>query len=217
MEYWAVIPSGKRSEMLGNLVTQLLADDVNVVVVDTGYDPPLESSLGVTVLQDRELPKNISRWWNVGMQYAHDNHEHEQYAIAVLNDDLRLPPQFVRRLARRMWERNAACAYPNQHGNGGPDLLYRVPGRIDLAQRIVGYAFVLDGQRKIFADERLSWWYGDDDIDWIARSHGGSLLVGDLKVQHLSANGWQADDPNLLEQIGQDRVNFKVKWGDTPW
>ena len=219
MEYWAVIPSRSRRKSLGGLVERLILDGTNVVIVDNGYDPPLTSasaSRRIHVVRDMSQPQNISRWWNIGLDHVDQVRESDAYAVAIINDDVETPESFVQNIAQRMWDRGAALAYPNQH-NAPHDILHREPGPIDLTQRIVGYAFVLDGRRGIRADEQLEWWYGDDDLDWTARTLGGSLLVHDVKVNHLSPNGWQAESPNLVTQTVLDRERFLVKWGRTPW
>ena len=217
-ELWAVIPSCCRGEPLGKLVSQLQDEGVSVVVIDTGYDPPLEPLGGVTVIRDVEQPKNISRWWNTGISYVsklfHDTST--RHAIAILNDDVVLQPNTVRVLAEEMWAVGSTIAYPDQHGKGH-NLLNTEARQIDLRDRIVGYAFVIDGHSDIYADERLEWWFGDDDIDWKARKRNGSLLVGGVTVQHLSPNGWQVTNPELVERAWQDRVEFARKWGMTPW
>lgn len=218
MNLWAVIPSRDRPVMLANLVRQLAADDVRVVVVDTGYDPPLThlSNDLIDIIRDDAQPRNISRWWNRGLDAVHEVQRwvDDEYVVAVLNDDLVLPPRFVRRLAAAIVDTGAAVAYPDQHGFG-QDQLHTYVGPISLYRRMTGYAFALRGSANIRADETLQWWYGDDDIDWTARQRGGSVLVGGLTVQHLCPN--QTTVGELQVQAGLDRGRFEAKWGRTPW
>jgi hypothetical protein len=214
---WAVIPSCDRLEMLTNLTGQLHADGVKIVVIDTGYDPPL--SLGywdnVDIIEDNRSP-NISRWWNLGLDAIHEVQRwiDNEYVVAVLNDDLVIPPRFVQQLAEAIKNTGAAVAYPDQHGFGR-NHLHQYAGPISLYRRMTGYAFALRGSANIRADETLQWWYGDDDIDWTARQRGGSLLVGGLRVEHLRPNETTVGE--LAEQTGRDRRQFEAKWGRTPW
>lgn len=219
MNLYAVIPSRNRPEMLANLCRQLVGDGVHVVIVDTGYDPPAHDggTHDITIIRDDTDPPNISRWWNLGLDYIHDNEmwaATKDYVVAVLNDDLVIPPQFVQKMAAALVRHGAAVAYPDQHGFG-QDYKHTFSGPISLYRRMTGYAFALRGSMNIRADETLQWWYGDDDIDWRARGMGGSVLVGGVSVQHLSPNSSTVG--KLAEQAGRDRQTFIDKWGRAPW
>lgn len=211
---WAVIPSCCRPVELRNLVEQLLEDNVNIVVIDNGvrfeHDSPF-----VHVIRDFENPPNLSRLWNVGLKYVRDvTDSDEQYYVAVLNDDLVLSPQFITTIAREMRRTGAAVGYPDQHARGANLLLTDVrPYPLQL--RMTGYAFVLRGSAAIFADETIKWWYGDNDIEWQARSKGGTLMVGGISVNHLTPD--QTTVGVLAEQAGRDRETFIKKWGMAPW
>lgn len=213
MKLWAVIPSRNRPAMLNALVPQLIADGVNVVLVDNGYDPPLDPSPGVVVIRNTEDPPNLSALWNEGLKYVAD-WEDGEYVVAVLNDDLRVPAGFVQALAKAILDHDAAGAYPDQHG-WGQTYIHQFAGPISLFRRMTGYAFALRGSKGIFADETLRWWYGDDDIDWRCRINGGNVLVGGLKVEHLTPN--ETTTGVLAEQAGRDRQTFIEKWGRAPW
>lgn len=220
MNLWAVIPSRDRSVLLGNLTTQLKADKIKTVIVDTGYDPPLSESpywkkQSFHIIRDDDpLHPNISRWWNLGLDFVAEREGDNEYAVAVLNDDLVIPHKFVQQLADALTRHNAAAAYPDQHGFFR-DYVHRTVGPISMYRRMTGYAFALRGSAKIRADETIKWWYGDDDIDWTARKNGGSVLVGGLSVQHLLPNTTTVG--KLAEQTGLDRVTFMKKWGRTPF
>lgn len=220
MNLWAVIPSRNRREQLNNLVHQLLADDVKVVVIDNGYeDCPLDTdsrASGTWLTTCYDTPPNLSKLWNIGLKWVAElqSESPEEYVVAVLNDDLVLPDRFVSRLANAIVQTGGAAAYPDQHGFG-QTLKHEFAGPISLFRRMTGYAFALRGSAGILADERLKWWYGDDDIDWRARQNGGSVLVGGLKVEHLTPNTTTVGE--LAEQAGRDRETFIEKWGRAPW
>lgn len=215
MNLWAVIPSRNRPEMLAELVSTLVSDDVRVVVIDTGYEPPWATYHGlVTVLRDAAQEPNISRWWNLGLNYVKHMEGDAEHVVAVLNDDLVVPRKFVQTLAHAIITHGAAAAYPDQHGFNA-DMVHRYVGPISLYRRMTGYAFALRGSANIRADESLQWWYGDDDIDWTARQRGGSVLVGGLRVHHLCPN--ETTVGSLAVQAGLDRGRFETKWGRAPW
>ena len=215
MNLYAVIPSNNRPGLLRELVDTLIEDAVSVVIIDTGYEPPLPSwHHRITVLRDAAQEPNISRWWNLGLDYVKHLEGDEEHVVAVLNDDVVVPNNFVARLAVEIVSSGAAAAYPNQHGFID-NHLHRVAGPISIFRRMTGYAFALRGSANIRADEDLKWWFGDDDIDWKARQRGGSLLVSTLAVQHLYPN--QTTVGALAEQAGRDKQTFIDKWGRAPW
>lgn len=215
MNLWAVIPSRDRPVMLANLIDQLRNDNVNVVVIDTGYSPSFSTKRnGVTWIRDDADPPNISRWWNLGIDYVKTMEGLQEHVVTILNDDLVIPPKFVQSLAMAIVGFGAAAAYPDQHGFGR-NKVHTKAGPISLYQRMTGYAFALRGSANLTADETLQWWYGDDDLDWRAREMGGSVLVGGVSVQHLSPNASTVG--KLMEQAGRDRHTFFSKWHQLPW
>ncbi len=212
MRLWAVIPSRHRQTELRNLVAQLREQDTQVVVVDNGVSL-LSEDPGVHVIRDFEDPPNLSRLWNVGLRYVADLESPNEYFVAVLNDDLVIPPSFIENLAIGMMHGGAVAAFPDQHGQGGHLLDHAGP--VSLFRRMTGYAFMLRGSAGLFADETLKWWYGDDDLDWRAREAGGVVCVAGVTVQHLHPNG--STTGVLAEQAGRDRQTFVAKWGRAPW
>lgn len=221
--------------MLTNLISELAHKDqlTGVVVVDNGYDPPFHTYHPNThFIRDAENPPNLSRLWNLGLRYVADKEAERvasvapnkpcpnDYYVAVLNDDLMtLPDRFVSRLAEAMQDTNAAAAYPDQHligrGVDGPVIVHTKATPVSLYTRLTGYAFALRGSAGLYADENLRWWYGDDDLDWRAREAGGSVLVGGLRVTHVSPN--QSTVGELAAQVEVDRKTFIAKWGRAPW
>jgi hypothetical protein len=214
-DLWAVIPSGERLVELKRLVFTLVNDGVNVIVVDTGYPADVWGDVhpNVTIVRDTMLPKNISRWWNVGLRQVAKMCEAHEYTVAVLNDDVVLPPGSVKRLAEALevCESAAACPMP-----GWPSDYITLCGR-ETHYRMTGFAFALRGSLELRADERLQWWYGDNDLDWQARQSGGMTLVGGKwdGYAHLYPNSTTVGA--LAEQAHRDRPTFVEKWGMAPW
>lgn len=210
---WAVIPSKSRPGELTALVEQLLEDNVNIVVIDNGVRFSYDDSR-VHIIRDFEDPPNLSRLWNVGLRYVKDIMGDEEYYVAVLNDDLVLPEEFIWKIRWEMKKVGAAVGYPDQHHRGSNLFLTDVRP-YPLVYRMTGYAFVLRGSAGIFADETIKWWYGDNDIEWQARSKGGTLMVGGISVNHLFPDHTTVG--GLMEQAGRDRETFVKKWGMAPW
>jgi len=215
---YAVIPSISRRESLTALVNVLANDGVHVIVVDTGYAEPLNFGGAwqsrITILEDKDEPKNISRWWNRGLTYADmtqwDSDEcGKEYVVAVLNDDVVAPSGLVKGLADAIIRHDVVAAFPDVWGLGYDAVLHQ-PGPL----RMSGYAFALRGSRNLRADESLLWWYGDNDIEWQALQSGGVALAGGLTIQHLYPSSTTVGE--LAEQAGRDGETFVKKWGRHP-
>lgn len=217
--YWAVVTTHNRHAELEQLLAGLRANEIpvhQIVVIDNASDMPVRSDLGITLVRDGEQPPNLSRLWNVGLDYVADQARGDDYVVAVLNDDLLVPPDLMRKLTAAMDRTGAALAYPNQFGHAA-EILHVAPAPVDLTTRIVGFCFALRGSAEVRADERLRWWYGDDHIDWTARMRGGAVMVADVTVTHLHPNENTHTRPELAQQAGLDRGTFAAIWGRTPW
>lgn len=214
MNLWAVIPSKERRTELVALVAQLVSDDVNVVIVDTGYEPRLDFDESDQIHIIRFIDHlNISFWWNVGLGYVAASEKFSgDYVVAVLNDDVIVPENFVQSLASALERHDVVAAFPDVYGLN-TDYTLTWPVRDGL--RMSGFAFALHSKAGIMADERFVWWYGDNDIEWQARQKGGVVLVGGLKIQHLYPNSTTTAE--LAQQAGRDREAFIEKWGQPPW
>jgi GT2 family glycosyltransferase len=218
----AVIPTRNRHDLLADCINSVVDQVDTVIVIDNQSNPPIDpepwhGKVGVVSLPID--PPNISTLWNVGLSLA-DAQAHRaeahQWDIAVLNSDVVVPLGWVEALSTAMRSTTAVLAYPDQHG-GTRQVLHTQAGPIDLRQRITGYAYMLRGETGLRLDEDLAWWYGDDDLDWTAREHGGALLVPGIPVEHRCPNGSMYERPELQAQAGRDRETFAAKWGRTPW
>lgn len=214
---YAVIPSGKRPQELRNLLWDLSNNahgGVHAIVVDTGYDKCNITDHWVTVIRDHG-PINIQRWWNTGLKHVYGLQEgsDDEFTVAVLNDDLRVPPRFVERLDAELDATGAAAACPSP-GLKTPS--YNVTLTSSLV-RMLGYAFALRGSLKLLADESFGWWYGDNDLDWRCRELGGVVHIGGAweGFAHLYPDSTTVGE--LAEQAGRDRETFVKKWGKAPW
>jgi GT2 family glycosyltransferase len=199
MRLFAVIATHNRHELVRDLTIRLSHDEVLPVLVDNASTPPVTDFQGVK-LTDPEQPPNLSRLWNLGLAEAcRLSADSEEFAIAVLNDDLRIYPGFVRELADGLGTEAAAT-----HPAG-----------------FVGCAYVLRGSLvrtgRLRFDERFRWWYGDNDLEWQARKLGGLRTV-ELRgvLQHLYPNASTKARPELREQAERDRQAFVEKWGKRP-
>ena len=218
MNLYAVIPSCCRRQELTDLVNVLVNDGVHVIVVDTGYTEPLAFGGAwqsrITILEDKDEPKNISRWWNKGLTWADmiqwDSADAgNEYVVAVINDDVVAQPGLVPGLADAIIRHGVVASFPDVWGLGRDAVMHQPSGL-----RMSGYCFALRGAANIRADVSLLWWFGDNDIEWEALRSGGVALVGGLTIQHLYPSSTTIGE--LAEQAGRDAETFVKKWGVHP-
>lgn len=209
----AVVPSNGRLFLKGCI--ESLRNQVDrIVVVQNGEEIDFFDEKVLVVL-DSGTDMNISRWWNIGIEFAESMVDAEQWNILVVNDDVIACHNLVETLSKEMRTSTATLAYPNQFDNHR--FLYREAKPINLHHRITGYCYMLRGESRMRIDERFVWWAGDDDLDWRCRIAGGSLLVPWCKVDHRAPNGSFLEHPELHEQASKDMKTFEEKWGKRPW
>lgn len=220
---YAVVPSNGRpflDDLLASLAGQV--DDVLVVANNwqraDGGQALRDSGAPVDVL-DGPDERNISRWWNLGLDAFAKLAEGSgaaEWDVLVVNDDVVCPPDLVETLSARMRATTAVLVYPDQAG-GQREILHTTAAPVPLSQRITGYAFLLRGEAGLRADESLVWWAGDDDLDFQARQQGGALLVPGVPVEHRAPDVQTNASPELTAQTCRDMDTFLTKWGVRPW
>lgn len=209
--------------MLDDLIDSLKGQVYDVIVVANNWQRPEPAhhleSLGLpVVVAEGGDDRNISRWWNIGIDLAAQHASWlgaTEWNTVVVNDDVIVPEGWVESMAAAMRSTPAVLAYPDQCG-GREQILHTKAEPVDLRQRIAGYAFMLRGEAGLRADESMAWWFSDDSIDWEARENGGALLVPGLAVEHRSPNGSMQTHPELEIQAGRDRDTFIAKHGKAP-
>lgn len=191
MRRWAVIPTGSRERDYLEVIEWCNKHNVTTVTISTS-DEADKYSVG-KVIKNREL--NISKWWNLGLDYIADKEfdNQEQYAVAILNDDVILPD---------VWY--DVMEYALNTGVSGAS-----GQRFGTKELISGYAFVLQGRHDMRIDENLVWWWGDTDIEMQCRQESGFKIMHNLDVGNKYAN---SEVSRFSEQIEKDRVYFNDKW-----
>lgn len=214
VDTWTVITTHNRHTELAALLSDI--DPEFTIVVDNRSDPPVDVNVRGVIYADIE--PNISRLWNLGLDdvtyLARGVHN-----VAILNDDLRMEPDLLPRLAGVLREQEAAIAFPDTHGilkPGEVDFLTQARPH-NLFYRMTGFCFMLRGELNMRADESLVWWYGDDDLEWRAATNGGVARVGGGGLTHLHPNESVTVNAQLAEQAAKDRETFIAKWGQPPW
>lgn len=221
----AVIPVRDRHLLLKQCIESIVHQVDAIIVVDNlstpayFFDPVYHgTNTEMCVVRVDTDPPSISQLWNIGISIATRNaeiHEVNEFDIAVLNSDVKVPPMWMSRMSRMMRNTTAVLAYPDQF-NGRLNKLHTEAKPISLYERITGYAYMLRGEAELMLDESMRWWYSDDDLDWTARGQGGALLVTGCRVEHFDPNGSTNARPELQEQARRDRETFINKWGKAP-
>lgn len=182
MTIWATIPVGKREHYLPDLLDDLHGHNIVIINNHPGYT----RYPGIHHVEDFG-PINIYRWWNTGINYAE---EHGATTVAVLNDDLRLPPNYLNTMHRYLTANNLAIVDTENSSNNG------------------GAAWIMDLHYCLRLDERFRWWYGDTELFQRAHRRG---LFGKLHVDgftHLSPNGHLVADATLQELVNADTALY---------
>lgn len=209
----AVIPTNNR-ECLARAQDAILPQVDHLVIVQNAGERIVAPSTKVSVIEDLSGIKNISRWWNRGLDQAQRYAERlgaKTWDVAVLNDDVIVPPGWFDKLSETLRRANVAVT---SFGEVYMPVLHTRPGPINLAHRPQGFAWMTAGEKGIRADENLVWWAGDDDI-WVQAMKLGGAMVVPGKLTHLYPNGQMTGE--LHEQAAKDMAAFVEKHGFRPW
>lgn len=209
--------------MLDDLIGSLKEQVYDVIVVANNWERQevagrLDLGGLPAVVVEGGDERNISRWWNIGLEVAAQHASwlgDAEWNAVVVNDDVVVPAGWVRSLSAAMRSTPAVLAYPDQCG-GRQQVLHSKAEPVDLRLRITGYAYMLRGEAGLRLDESMAWWYSDDDLDWRAREVGGSLLVPGIAVEHRNPNGSMQAHVELEAQAARDRQTFIAKHGKAP-
>lgn len=214
----AVIPTrGDRPQVLSRCLDAILPQVHLAIVIDNGDAPtPPPANPQMHHIWEPEQPPNLSRLWNVGLRAAdhwlarQQDQQHRAAYTAVLNDDAIVPPYWYAELTAAMESASAVAG-----GYNGDMVLHKRPGTTPLHQRMPGHAFLLRRTAEVYADERLRWWCGDNDIDMQSRVRGGTLILPGDPVAHLHPD--QSTTGVLAQQTALDMACFVAKWSFRPW
>ena len=171
MKIVAVIPTlGERPE-LAPLVSQLNDESVEVITIN------------------QPKVRNIHKLWNEGARLAKDR---QADYIAVLNDDLKLPPMALKIIAQAMESEDFACVGVDPRAKFGvPEKLKikQITGRVgDLMTEVTTWCFVVKATAWVDIDERYRWWWGVGDLFEKIVKNGDKLgqMIG-LGIVHFGS------------------------------
>lgn len=234
---YAIILTHNRPELLTRCVTAIAPQVDTVLVIDNASDPPVRGldfsgapwPDNVFVINVPDQPPNLSRLWNLGLNWAQDltiGQPHVDpeatlaldsvWDVAVLCDDAVVPDGWFRLVADGM--RAHSCAAASTHGIRPTDtpILKTAPDS-DIMNRMCSWAFVTAGEKGIRADERLMFWWGDTDYQWRCCGAGGVVVLPGPVVINERPNDFLTSIPELGEQAGRDTETFVQIHGWRPW
>lgn len=182
------------------------------VVVTTLPDPIDPAELpGVAVLLSPEPGINISRWWNVGLNWIEQNHELGPYEALCMESDVRIDWSVLARLRSVLRNYNLAMVGADWHGV----VTNQAETRYDLEawpmeHSIPGVCMLVAGELRLRFDEQFRWRYANDDFEWQHRKTGGTGLVRGLTIEHGRSGPLSGERAEFAEV---DRRRFVAKWG----
>jgi GT2 family glycosyltransferase len=222
-ETYVVIPVRDRLDLTRDLLYQLKAqgDYSGIFVFDNGSGAETREWLkGQTIADVWDAEgANIHEMWNAGCAEA--LRRWRKPNVAILNNDLKIGPGFLRALATGLRsEPDLIAVGPNYDGRELTEQVTQVRGicaaRYDGTGGLPGFAFMVRGeaaeQRPLF-DEQYEYWYGDNDFLLTVEAAGLTYgLVRDATVEHI---GGATDDLFAVEtepKKQRDRQRFEKKW-----
>lgn len=213
---FVVIAAKNRHDMTYNLLGQL-DEKAHVVLYDNGSQPPLTPARECMLVKADDWP--LHRMWNAGLDAAETAARElgaERWNVAILNNDLEVPPGFLSQLESGIRGHDDYwISYPNYHGSEIPDNAAMVTkGDPDGDGRsLCGWAFMVKGESGLRFDEQFQWWYGDSDIQRQTEAAGKHVVcVGGCHCRHLEPNKSTREDPLRIAQAIEDEAKFAKKW-----
>lgn len=214
-----VIPTKSNEQGLKALIRVLEASEgvSRVIVVGDGTETePMLKTLPSSVIKTY-VPRGagISAMWNHGMQFAAQN-DH----VLFLNDDVTIDTNTVSALLTAMLEDyRIGLASPKYAGDSDVDIISHTTcrGRYDGTGGMAGFAMMLaaDLVPQFRFDERMKWWYSDDDlVNWVNYTAKRLCVIsGKARCVHGHSVTIKTDPPeNFNEQVQIDQQIFKNKW-----
>jgi hypothetical protein len=165
----------------------------------------------VTVLTDHDEGINISRWWNLGLDWIAEHADPGPYEVLCAESDVRITGPTLDRLRAALRGHGLAVVGADWYGvtPGAVEIQHDLtPG--PLTHRLPGVCLLVAGELQLRYDPQFRWWYADDDFEWQHRKAGGSGLVGGTSIDHGPGRPL-ADERATYALV--DYPRFIAKWG----
>lgn len=194
----------------------------SVYVVADGeetYEKLTHMSLGDKVsIKKVSLGSGIHAMWNIALDGGNSlNH------ILFLNDDVSINPDTVSLLASQLdADASIGLICPNYDGRviAGPYQQVKTTcrGRYDGSGGLGGFCMMLSADLRPYwrFDERMKWWYGDDDlVRWVYDTRQKKVVISASATCSDNCSWTVDNDPpqDFASIVENDRVLFALKWG----
>ena len=164
-------------------------------------------------------PPNLSLFWNLGIDsvaLAASRRLRETWDVAFLCDDAIVHPGWFQEVTEPMRALGATAGSTHSAVPVTYPIL-KTEKDSDIWNGMCPWAFVMQGEAGIRADEDLKWWWGDTHMDFTARGAGGMVIAPGAVVQNEKLGEYTNIYSHLAEQAGRDGETFAAKWGGRPW
>lgn len=197
---FCVIPTrGDRNDQLEALVSNAAEAPERAIIIKTA--PGIQTPADTLSIEDLG-PRNIHRWWNRGIDLAH---ELGATSVAVLNDDVKISRHSLQEMSRLLHNTGATLATP-----GSEVALFRQ--KRPQIRRLHGFAWMLNPKHELRPDEDFHWYFGDDDLEIRARRRFMGLVTVPVEFEHLYPGHSTVSSPELMQQINRDEILFRRKY-----
>ena len=214
-----IIPTKTNNDGLQLLVSQLLKESKvgRILVVGDGEEgralrgalPPSVSFVSVP------SESGIHAMWNQGLSLLKGNH------VAFVNDDVEIEKGTIDKLCEALDKNPRYGLVSPVYWDGELETDKKVVGtcrgRYDGTGGIGGFCFVLalDVADAYRFDERMKWWYGDDDVVRSVDAMGrDTCLVSGTRIVHRHSRTIETSPPKAFAEIVErDRIIYEGKWG----
>lgn len=217
-----VIPTKSNMEGLKSVVKSLVNGQNidNIIIIadgDKAYQDVWALDLGPRVRIGKVMEASgIHVMWNLGMELGNpENH------VAFVNDDVVLEPNTISVLGGQLdLSEELGLVCPNYDNRFIPSSYFATTttcrGDYSGTGGLAGFCMVLakDLRKEWSFDERMMWWYGDDDIvNWVNSKRRVSAISG---ITSCSENqSWTITNdppPNFSDNVEMDKKIFLEKW-----
>lgn len=214
-----VIPTKSNINGLTTLTSALMRSEgvSRVVVVGDGTETKeMLQALPNSIIKTY-VPRGsgISAMWNHGMQLANPG-DH----VLFLNDDVTINTSTVSGLIAALAEDSRiGLVCPKYAGDSDIDIVSRTTcrGNYNGTGGIAGFAMMLaaDLVPQFRFDERMMWWYSDDDlVNWVNKKANRLCVISaKARCHHAHSVTITSDPPdNFNKQVEIDKKIYEQKW-----
>lgn len=234
MKTIAVIPTINTIGLVAPLAEQLLTGDVvdEVWLFDAGTDSTMKWAYHRAKLDDR------LRWFDTRGERIYDlwnravlSNSYEPTNVAILNSDIRLPPNAIAVMSSLMRGGGFTIAtvdptrpaLHSQHHLAWNPSLGQLTSPVtpralsNPARFVVGWAFVVAAEfwngQEYAVHPGFEWWYGDDDLFLRTEQLGGKICrIEGIGSDHIGSVS-DPYNPDKVNKTQRDAELFRKLWG----